>query len=108
MRILPALLLAAMSAIARAAEPPVPPPPNFEAGAWILIDQQSGQTLAGHRVDEPIEPASITKLMTAYAVFHALKSGKLKLDTLVPISEHAWRSEGSRTYLDLGSQVPVA
>ena len=107
MRILPALLLAAMSAIARAAEPPVPPPPNFEAGAWILIDQQSGQTLAGHRVDEPIEPASITKLMTAYAVFHALKSGKLKLDTLVPISEHAWRSEGSRTYLDLGSQVPV-
>jgi serine-type D-Ala-D-Ala carboxypeptidase (penicillin-binding protein 5/6) len=45
--------------------------------------------------------------MTAYAVFHALKEGKLKLDTELPISERAWRSEGSRTYLDLNSRVPV-
>ncbi len=106
LRILPALLLLA-SAAAIAAEQPVPPPPRLEATAWVLVDQSSGQVLAGHRANEAIEPASITKLMTAYAVFHALKDGKLKLDTPVPISERAWRSEGSRTYLDLGSQVPV-
>jgi D-alanyl-D-alanine carboxypeptidase (penicillin-binding protein 5/6) len=104
---LPALLLLAASVVARAAEPPVPPPPAPDATAWILMDQRSGQVLAGRRVNDAIEPASITKLMTAYAVFHALKDGKLKLDTLVPISERAWRSEGSRTYLDLDSRVPV-
>lgn len=107
MRILPALLLLAVSAVAGAATSPVPPPPVLEAGSWVLVDNQSGQVLVGHRADDPVEPASITKLMTQYAVFHALKAGKLKLDTPVPISEHAWRSEGSRTYLDLNSRVPV-
>jgi D-alanyl-D-alanine carboxypeptidase (penicillin-binding protein 5/6) len=107
LRILPGLVLLAASAAARAAEPPVPPPPRLEATAWILVDQSSGQTLAGHRANEAIEPASITKLMTAYAVFQALRDGKLKLDTEVPISERAWRSEGSRTYLDLNTRVPV-
>src|SRR5688572_19424515 len=107
LRILPALLLFATFTAATAAEPPVPPPPRLEATAWVLVDQSSGQVLAGHRAIEAIEPASITKLMTAYAVFHALKDGKLKLDTPVPVSERAWRSEGSRTYLVLGSQVPV-
>jgi D-alanyl-D-alanine carboxypeptidase (penicillin-binding protein 5/6) len=107
LRILPALLLLAASAAARAAGQPVPPPPALEASTWVLVDNQSGQVLVGHRADEAVEPASITKLMTQYAVFHALTEGKLKLDTLVPISEHAWRSEGSRTYLDLNSRVPV-
>ena len=106
MRLLPALLLAACAA-AQAAETPVPPPPTPAATAWILVDQASGGVLAGRRENDPIGPASITKLMTAYAVFHALKDGKLKLDTLVPISERAWKSEGSRTYLDLNSRVPV-
>ena len=107
MRILHALLLAAVTATARAADPPVPPPPALEASSWVLVDQLSGQAIAGHRANDAVEPASITKLMTAYAVFQALKEGKLKLDTAVPISERAWRSEGSRTYLDLGSRVPV-
>ncbi len=106
MRTLLAALCAA-TAIAQADTPPVPPPPALDATAWILVDQKSGQMLAGHRADDRIEPASITKLMTAYAVFHALKDGKLTLETAVPISERAWRSEGSRTYLDLNSQVPV-
>jgi D-alanyl-D-alanine carboxypeptidase (penicillin-binding protein 5/6) len=106
LRIVPALLLLAAAA-ANAAEPPLPPPPRLDATAWVLVDQANGQVLAGHRANEPLEPASITKLMTAYAVFHALEDGKLKLDTQVPISEHAWRSEGSRTYVDLGSRVPV-
>ena len=106
LRILTAVLLAA-AVVAHADEPPVPPPPTLEATAWVLVDQSSGQALAGHRADARVEPASITKLMTAYAVFHALKDGKLKLDTALPISEHAWRSEGSRTYLDLNTRVPV-
>ena len=107
MRTLPALLLLAVSAAAHAAGQPLPPPPALEASSWVLIDNESGQVLAGHRANDAVEPASITKLMTAYAVFHALKDGKLKLDTPVPVSEHAWRSEGSRTYLDLNSRVPV-
>jgi D-alanyl-D-alanine carboxypeptidase (penicillin-binding protein 5/6) len=107
LRILTALLLAAAITAAQAAPQPVPPPPALEASSWVLLDQTSGQTIAGHRANDPVEPASITKLMTAYAVFHALADGKLKLDTRVPVSEHAWRSEGSRTYLDLNSRVPV-
>jgi D-alanyl-D-alanine carboxypeptidase (penicillin-binding protein 5/6) len=105
-RILIAALCAA-TAVAHADAPPVPPPPTLEATAWILVDQASGQMLAGHRADVRIEPASITKLMTAYAVFHALRDGKLTLETAVPISERAWRSEGSGTYLDVNTRVPV-
>jgi serine-type D-Ala-D-Ala carboxypeptidase (penicillin-binding protein 5/6) len=107
LRILPVLLLLAAATAAHAAAQSVPPPPTLAAGSWVLVDNQSGQVLVGHRANEAVEPASITKLMTAYAVFHALKEGKLKLDTEVPVSEHAWRSEGSRTYLDLNSRVPV-
>lgn len=107
MRILPAACLLAASFAARAAESPVPPPPTLDATAWVLVDQQSGQVLAGQHADVATEPASLTKLMSAYAVFHALREGKFKLDTLVPVSEHAWRSEGSRTFLDLNSRVPV-
>jgi D-alanyl-D-alanine carboxypeptidase (penicillin-binding protein 5/6) len=107
LRILHALLLAAATALAHGAAPPVPPPPVLKAASWVLVDQQSGQVIAGHRANDAVEPASITKLMTAYAVFQALREGKIKLDTAVPISERAWRSEGSRTYLDLNSRVPV-
>ena len=107
MRILPALLLAVSPALAHAAAPPVPPPPTLQAETWILVAQRTGEMLAGHRPNDPVEPASITKLMSAYAVFQALKDGKLELDTEVPISERAWRSEGSRTYLDVGTRVPV-
>ena len=102
-----AALLLLLPAFARADAPPVPPPPSIEARAWILMDQASGQVLTGHGADQSVEPASLTKLMTAYAVFHALRDGKLKLDTPVPISERAWRAEGSRTFLDLNTQVPV-
>jgi D-alanyl-D-alanine carboxypeptidase (penicillin-binding protein 5/6) len=107
LRILPAACLFLLSTIAGAAATPVPPPPSLEATSWVLVDQQSGQALAGHRANDRVEPASITKLMTAYAVFHALREGKLKLDSEVPVSERAWRSEGSRTYVDLNTRVPV-
>jgi serine-type D-Ala-D-Ala carboxypeptidase (penicillin-binding protein 5/6) len=86
---------------------PIPTPPDVAAGAYILIDNASGQVLASRNPDQHMAPASLTKLMTCYVVFHALQSGALKLNDLVTISEHAWRAEGSRTFLKVGSQVPV-
>ena len=93
--------------VALADAPPVPAPPSIAARSWILVDQASGSAIAGHATDLPVEPASLTKLMTAYAVFHALQDGKLKLETQIPVSEHAWRAEGSRSFVDVGSRVPV-
>jgi serine-type D-Ala-D-Ala carboxypeptidase (penicillin-binding protein 5/6) len=91
---------------------PVPPPPRVPGRGYILLDFASGQTLAALNENERLEPASLTKIMTAYAVFDALRSGSLKLTDTVTISEHAWRSggavtEGSTSFLPINSQVPV-
>ena len=102
-----ALLPLALAPAAQLPNVPVPPPPKIDARGYLLIDHQSGRVLAEHNADQRLEPASLTKLMTAYAVFHALKAGKLKLDDPVTISERAWKAEGSRTYVDVGTQVPV-
>jgi D-alanyl-D-alanine carboxypeptidase (penicillin-binding protein 5/6) len=85
----------------------IPNPPPLDARAYILVDAASGSVLAEHAADAHLEPASLTKLMTCYLVFNALKSGTLKLDEPVTISEHAWRAEGSRTFVQVGSQVPA-
>jgi D-alanyl-D-alanine carboxypeptidase (penicillin-binding protein 5/6) len=106
-RFLTSLLLLTSIQAATAASTPIPPPPKPDATSWILIDEQSGRVITSHNADSPVEPASLTKLMTAYAVFHALQDGKLRLDTEVPVSERAWRMEGSRTFLQVGSRVPV-
>ncbi len=90
-----------------AATSPVPPAPEVAAKGYVLLDAFSGRILVGHNDTERLEPASLTKLMSAYAVFQALKDGKLKLSQSVPISTHAWKAEGSRTFVDVGSQVPV-
>ena len=82
-------------------------PPVIPARTWVLIDFGSGQTLAEHNADQRIEPASLTKLMCAYAVFSALRDGRLKMNETVLISEHAWRAEGSRTFVQVGTRVPV-
>jgi len=79
---------------------PVPPAPQIEAKAWLLIDFDSGKVLAEKSPDSKIEPASLTKLMTAYLAFSALKEGTLKLEQTLPVSEKAWRAEGSRMFLD--------
>jgi D-alanyl-D-alanine carboxypeptidase (penicillin-binding protein 5/6) len=106
---------AAPAPIATPAAPPVipvPPPPKVPGRGYILVDFASGQTLAALNENERLEPASLTKIMTAYAVFDALRSGSLKLTDIVTISEHAWRSggavtEGSTSFLPVHSQVPV-
>ena len=85
----------------------IPSAPDVDARAYILIDYSSGKVLAERDADARMEPASLTKLMTCYAVFHALKAGTLKLGEMVTISEHAWRAEGSRTFVQVGSQVPA-
>jgi D-alanyl-D-alanine carboxypeptidase (penicillin-binding protein 5/6) len=85
----------------------IPTAPDVDAKAYILIDYTSGKVLAERNADTRLEPASLTKLMTCYAVFHALKAGTLKLTDLVTISEHAWRAEGSRTFVQVGSQIPA-
>jgi serine-type D-Ala-D-Ala carboxypeptidase (penicillin-binding protein 5/6) len=86
---------------------PIPSPPTVSARAYILMDHFSGRVLAQDHADERAEPASLTKLVTAYVVFTALQEGRLKLTDMVTVSEHAWRAEGSRTFLRVGTQVPV-
>jgi serine-type D-Ala-D-Ala carboxypeptidase (penicillin-binding protein 5/6) len=86
---------------------PIPKPPGVDARGYILIDHASGRMLAGLEQDERMEPASITKLMTAYAVFKAIAEKRLSLDEPITISERAWKSEGSRTFVQVGTQVPT-
>jgi D-alanyl-D-alanine carboxypeptidase (penicillin-binding protein 5/6) len=103
----PAASSAAPAASPATAPSIIPSAPDVDAGAYILVDYNSGQVLAARNPDTHLQPASLTKLMTCYAVFHALKAGTLKLTDLVTISEHAWRAEGSRTFVQVGSQVPA-
>jgi D-alanyl-D-alanine carboxypeptidase (penicillin-binding protein 5/6) len=101
-----AVALGAAGGPVRAAVP-IPKPPDVNAKAYILVDHFSGRALAQDHADDREEPASLTKLMTSYAVFKALRENRLKLSDPVTISEHAWRSEGSRTFVQVGSTVPA-
>lgn len=83
---------------AAAIEAPVPPP--ISARAWLLMDPASGQTLASHAAEERMEPASLTKLMTAYLVFEALRDRKIALDQAVNVSPRAVKAGGARMFLD--------
>jgi serine-type D-Ala-D-Ala carboxypeptidase (penicillin-binding protein 5/6) len=84
-----------------------PQPPEVAAKAYLLMDVTSGQVLAGKDADQPVEPASLTKLMTAYLVFDALKAKKISLTQTLPVSERAWKMPGSRMFIDPKMQVPV-
>ncbi len=80
---------------------------SVAAKSFMLSDFQTGQVLAGQNVHERIEPASLTKLMTAYVVFSALKQRQIALDQTVPVSESAWRMIGSRMFIEPKKQVTV-
>jgi serine-type D-Ala-D-Ala carboxypeptidase (penicillin-binding protein 5/6) len=86
---------------------PIPGAPQVDARSYILVDYQTDKVLAANQATVRMEPASLTKLMTAYIVFQELAAGKLKLEDMVTVSEHAWRSEGSRTFIELGKPVSV-
>ncbi len=88
-----------------AAAMPAPQPPTVEARSHILLDFNSTQVLAENNADARVEPASLTKLMTAYLVFTEIGKGNLKLDDMVTVSEKAWRTGGSRMFVEVGNQV---
>jgi serine-type D-Ala-D-Ala carboxypeptidase (penicillin-binding protein 5/6) len=85
----------------------IPTAPQVDARAYIVVDSRTDKILAAKDAAARMEPASLTKLMTAYIVFQELAGGKLKLEDQVTVSEHAWRSEGSRTFIELGKPVSV-
>jgi serine-type D-Ala-D-Ala carboxypeptidase (penicillin-binding protein 5/6) len=85
----------------------IPTAPQVDARAYIVVDYRTDKILAAKDAVARMEPASLTKLMTAYIVFQELAAGKLKLDEQVIVSEHAWRSEGSRTFIELGKPISI-
>ncbi|MBY0445603.1 MAG: D-alanyl-D-alanine carboxypeptidase [Burkholderiales bacterium] len=101
----PALILSLL--IATSAQAFVPPVPDIAAKAYLLTDFQSGIQLAGRDPEMRVEPASLTKLMTAYLTFKFVKEGKLKLDQQLTVSDKGWRTEGSRMFLDPKKPVTV-
>jgi len=103
---LAALLLLAALAQAQAQSPP-PQPPAVVGRAWIVADLTSGQLLAAERPDERVEPASLSKLMTAYLVFGALRDKKIALEQQVAVSESARRAPGSRMFIEPRRPVSV-
>ncbi len=89
------------------ATPLAPVPPDLAASAWLLIEVASGQTLAAEKAEQKLEPASLTKLMTAYLSFSALRDKKLALTQALPVSEKAWRTGGSKMFVKVNTQVAV-
>jgi D-alanyl-D-alanine carboxypeptidase (penicillin-binding protein 5/6) len=84
-----------------------PQAPEVAARAYLLMDVSANQILASKDLDMPVEPASLTKLMSAYLVFDALRTKKLDLKQTLPVSERAWKMPGSRMFIDPKMQVPV-
>ncbi len=96
-----------LSANTLQAAQPIPKPPATGAKSFIIQDHGSGNVLAEENSEVPVDPASITKLMTAYVVFNELQSNNITLSDIVTISEKAWRTPGSRMFVEVGKQVPV-
>ncbi|MBA3903340.1 MAG: peptidase [Rhodocyclaceae bacterium] len=105
MRVLAFLLFCCFAALVHAQV--LPQAPTVAARSWLLIDYATGQALAGYNPDERVEPASLTKLMTAYLVFSALKQKALQPDQAVPVSERAWKTQGSRMFIEPKRPVSV-
>ncbi|HFC53133.1 MAG TPA: D-alanyl-D-alanine carboxypeptidase [Gammaproteobacteria bacterium] len=90
------------------AEAIVPSPPSLAAKSYVLMDFASRRFIVEHNPNLRSDPASLTKIMTAYVVFNELKNGNIRLDDKVHISEKAWRMEGSRMFVEVDKEVPVA
>lgn len=109
--LLVALKMAVLTTVAlspvTAVEAQVPSAPELGATSYVLLDFHSGETIAEKEPDLQVEPASITKLMTSYVVFRELAKGQLNLDDTVLISEKAWRTGGSRMFIEVDTEVSV-
>jgi len=101
------LLVAVLAFLSFSVFAQMPAPPEVAARAYLLLDVTANQVLAAKDIDATVEPASLTKLMTAYLVFDALKSGKITLTQTFGVSERAWKMPGSRMFIDPRMQVPV-
>ena len=101
------VLLVFFASLAPAAGDVAPAPPQVAASGFLLMDMDSSALLAAESIDQRLEPASLTKIMTAYAVFHELQSGSISLTDLVLISEKAWKTPGSRMFIEVNKQVSV-
>jgi len=106
-RLVLVLFLVLFAAAAFAQTRPVPAPPVIGATSYLMIDAKSGHELASLKPDTPVPPASLTKIMTSYVVFQALKEGQITLEEEVTISEKAWRMQGSRMFVEVGKRVQV-
>nr|WP_145552591.1 D-alanyl-D-alanine carboxypeptidase family protein [Variovorax boronicumulans] len=106
-RFLKWLLAPLLAAAVSLASAQMPQGPEVAARAYLLVDMTANQVLLEKGADAPVEPASLTKLMSAYLVFDALKSGKLALTQSLSVSERAWKMPGSRMFIDPKMQVPV-
>lgn len=102
-----AALVAVMFSVPTDAAVPMPAPPSVDARSYMVVDFNSGKEIAANAPDDRMEPASITKLMTAYAVFHELAAGRLQLEDQVLVSEKAWRTPGSRMFIDVNTRISV-
>lgn len=107
---LSAILILAFSVVlptARAQAPQTPQVPDIAARSYLLLDVSANQILAAKGIDSQVEPASLTKLMTEYLVFDALKAKKIDLKQTFNVSDRAWKMPGSRMFIDPKMQVPV-
>jgi len=100
-------IVTTFQANAETAEIATPPAPTLAATAYILQDFHTGKVLAENNADARLAPASLTKIMTVYVVFRELSNGHLKLDDVATISEKAWKTSGSRMFVELGNQVKI-
>jgi D-alanyl-D-alanine carboxypeptidase (penicillin-binding protein 5/6) len=101
------LVLIAFSVFLPVVQAQIPQPPEVAARSYLLLDVTANQILAAKDIDSPVEPASLTKLMTEYLVFDALKSKKIDLKQTFSVSERAWKMPGSRMFIDPKMKVPV-
>ncbi len=106
-RLAKALAAPLLALLCFAAAAQAPQPPEIAARSYLLMDVSANQVLAGRDVDSPVEPASLTKLMSAYLVFDALRAKKISLQQTLPVSVRAWKMPGSRMFIDPSMQVPV-
>ena len=111
MKLVPKLLLLicvfALPLAAAQTRQPVPDPPQVAAKGYLLLDFNSGQILAEMNADERLEPASLTKIMTGYVVFREIAAGKVALTDNAYVSERAWRTGGSKMFIEVGKQVAI-
>lgn len=101
------LLIAITSALCFTVAAQTPQPPEIAARSYLLFDVTANQLLAAKDIDSPVEQASLTKLMSAYVVFDALRSQKISIKQTLPVSERAWKMPGSRMFIDPSMMIPV-